>query len=154
MADSMPGPEAVVSLREITAETVRHILDLSVAESQKMFVAPNAYSVAEAYFHDKAWFRAIYADETPVGFMMIVDDAETPEYFLWRFMIDERYQGLGSGRRAIDHLIAYVKTRPGAAELLVSCVPGKEGPEQFYRRLGFAPTGQMEDGEMVLKLIL
>lgn len=154
MPDSMPGREAVVSLREITADTFRDIINLSVAESQKRFVATNVYSIAEASFHDKAWFRAIYADDTPVGFMMIVDDAETPEYFLWRFMIDERYQGLGYGRRAIDQLIAYVKTRPGAAELLVSCVPGEEGPEQFYRRLGFTPTGQMEDGEMVLKLVL
>lgn len=39
----------------------------------------NAYLVAEAYFHDYACFRAIYADETPVGFVMISDEPDKPE---------------------------------------------------------------------------
>jgi hypothetical protein len=28
------------------------------------------------YFEPKAWFRAIYADETPVGFVMLFDDPD------------------------------------------------------------------------------
>ncbi len=34
--------------------------------------------------------------------MMMVDDAETPEYFLWRFMIAEPHQGRG------DYLLGYL----------------------------------------------
>lgn len=55
----MTPPAPPVTLREITAETVRAVIALSVAESQKMFVAPNAVSLAEALFAPEAWYRAI-----------------------------------------------------------------------------------------------
>ena len=60
---------ATITLREITQETVRSILDLDVTEEQKKFVASNARSIAEAHFAESVWFRAIYADEKPVGFL-------------------------------------------------------------------------------------
>ena len=37
-------------------------------------------------------------------------------------------------------------------ELLVSCVQDEGGPEDFYRKLGFEPTGKMYDGELGLVL--
>ena len=117
-------------------------------------VAPNARSIAQAHFSDKAWFRAIYADQTPVGFIMLYDDPEEPEYFLWRLMIAGPHQGNGYGRRAVELLIEYVKTRPGAKELRTSYVPVEGGPEGFYRRLGFQPTGEVDDGEVVMRLPL
>lgn len=48
-----------VSLREITSETVRAVVKLSVAESQKGFVASNAISLAQALFAPEAWYRAV-----------------------------------------------------------------------------------------------
>lgn len=146
--------EPVVSLREVTKETVRAICNLAVAESQKGFVAPNAVSIAQAHFEPKAWFRAVYADETPVGFVMLFDDPEAPEYYLWRFMIDARYQHLGYGRLALEQVIAYVRERPGAVELLTSYVPGDGCPQPFYLKLGFQETGESEGGENVLRLAL
>jgi diamine N-acetyltransferase len=144
---------AIVTLREITADTVVTICRLKVAPEQENFVAPNAISIAQAYFYpDRAWFRAIYADETPVGFLMLEDNVIEHEYFLWRFMIDARYQGYGFGRRAIELLIEHVKTRPGATSLLTSCVPGDGSPCPFYQRMGFAYTGDEEDGELVMKI--
>jgi diamine N-acetyltransferase len=145
---------AVVSLREVTAETVGAICNLKVASEQEQFVAPNAFSIAQAHFDQLAWFRAIYADETPVGFIMLSDNPQAPEYFLWRLMIAAEYQGQGFGRRAIALLIDYVRTRPGAPQLLVSYHPGEGSPRGFYRKLGFEETGEMEEGEVVMRLIL
>lgn len=141
-----------VSLREVTRETVRAICDLQVAEDQRHFVAPNAISIAEAYFEPRAWFRAVYAREEPVGFVMLYADPEQARYFLWRFMIDARHQRRGYGRRALELLVEHVRARPGASELLVSCVPGERSPEPFYAGLGFARTGLVEHGEIVLRL--
>ena len=154
--DQGVGPEVKVSLQEITEETVVQICKLSdtLSEQQKKVVAPNARSIAQAHFSDKAWFRAIYADETPVGFIMLYDDPEEPEYFLWRLMVAGPHQVKGYGQRAIDLLVEYVKTRPGAKELLTSYVPTEGGPEGFYRKLGFEPTGEIEDGEVVMRLSL
>lgn len=148
------GPGSVVSLREVTEETVREICRLSVGKGQDEFVAPNAVSMAEAYFSPEAWFRAIYAGDTPVGFLMLADDPEDSEYFLWRMMVDARYQGMGFGRRAMELLIEHVRTRPGAAELCTSVVQAEGGPQGFYERLGFRLTGEYEDDEAVMKLVL
>jgi diamine N-acetyltransferase len=61
------------------------VLNLSVAEAQEKVVASNAVSIAQAYFaRDRAWFRAIYAGDTVVGFLMLEDQPEVEEYFLWR----------------------------------------------------------------------
>jgi diamine N-acetyltransferase len=143
--------KAAVSLREVTQETARTIMKLDVAPDQRQFVAPNAVSIAQAYFEKKAWFRAIYADETPVGFLMLYDDPEEPQYFLWRFMIDARFQEHGFGRQAMQLLFDHVKSQPGAIELLVSHSEGEGNPGGFYRKLGFEYTGEVEHGELVMK---
>ena len=153
-ATGAPTRNSKVTLQEITADTVRAVCRLAVTEKQNQFVAPNAVSIAQAHFNEHAWFRAIYADETPVGFVQLYDDGTKPEYFLWRMMIDARYQGMGFGRRAMALLIDYVRTRPGATELVTSVVQGDGSPQGFYERLGFELTGDFEGGEAVLKLKL
>jgi len=149
----LPDP-STITLREVTEESVRTICGLSVHDKQKKFVAPNAVSIAQAYFSKYAWFRAIYAGEIPVGFVMLEDQPDKPEYYLWRFMIDSRYQNMGFGRNAITLLVNHVRTRPGATELLTSVVQARGGPEDFYEKLGFQLTGDYEDGEAMMKLIL
>jgi len=145
---------SAITLREVTRDTVRTICNLATTPDQTRFVAPNAVSIAQAYFAEHAWFRAIYADETPVGFLMLSDKPEKPEYFLWRFMIDARYQGRGYGGRAIRLLMDHVRTRPGATELLTSVVREPDGPQPFYEGLGFRDTGVVEDDEAVLRIEL
>ncbi len=143
-----------ITLHEVTADTVRAVCELRVAPDQEGFVAPNAVSIAEAHFEENAWFRAIYAGDTLVGFIMLDDDAENRKYFLWRLMIAAGHQGKGYGAGAVRRLIEYVRTRPGARELLTSYVPGEGSPEGFYRKLGFGPTGEVEDGEITMRLHL
>ena len=150
------GPEAEVSLREITAETVREICNLSatLTPPRKYMVAPNAVSIAQAHFSEHAWFRAIYADDTPVGFLMLYDDPQEGEYFLWRLMVAGPHHGKGFGRRAIALLTDYVRTRPGARELETSCGQGPGSPEGFYRKLGFERNGKVLGEEIGLSLAL
>ena len=143
-----------VELREVTRETVRAVCLLQVDPQQRGFVAPNAVSFAEAMFEPKAWFRAVVADDVPVGFVMLSVDEAEPRYYLWRFMIDARYQGRGYGREAIRLLADHVRTLPRATDLFVSYVPDEGGPEPFYRGLGFEPTGEIDDGEVVARLRL
>jgi diamine N-acetyltransferase len=152
--NSAIGPESSVSFREVTEETVVPICKLSdtLSEAQTKMVAPNAISIAQAHFNKYAWFRAIYANDTPVGFIMLYDNSEEPEYYLWRLMIAGPYQGMGFGARAIELLVDYVRTRPGVKELKVSCGEGEASPEAFYTKLGFKRNGEMDEGEVVLSL--
>jgi diamine N-acetyltransferase len=147
---SVETPE--VTFREVTKETLREILLLKVAPEQEHFVAPNEISIAEAHFSPEvAWFRAVYSGETPVGFVMLEDDESKPRYYLWRFMIDARYQRTGVGRRALELLFEHVRARPGANVLWTSVVPGEGSPGPFYEKLGFVYTGEKDEGELVMR---
>ena len=142
----------MIELREIDTGNLRAILRLKVAPSQEDFVAPNAVSIAQAYFHrDNAWFRAIYDGDTPVGFVMLDDKPHVPSYWLWRFMIDAAHQRKGYGRQALELVFAHVKARPAATEIFTSCVDKPGGPGSFYEGLGFAYTGAIDEGERVLR---
>ena len=146
--------QPLITLREITRQTYDVILRLQVAPEQRGMVATNAKSIAQAYFHPEAWFRGIYADDEPVGFIMLEQNTDKAEYFLWRLMIDQAHQRNGYGEAAVRQLIDYVRTLPGATELLVSHVktPGNPGP--FYEKLGFTYTDEEEDGERIMRLPL
>ncbi len=149
-----------VTLEPITQETVRVITDLRVAPEQRRFVATNAESLAEANFYAEAWYRAIYVDGEPAGFVMLYDETlrdqppEVPEVSLWRFMVAAGFQGRGVGRAALRQVIEHVRKRPGVRRLLTSYVPEEGNPEPFYRAAGFRPTGAIEAGEVVLALDL
>jgi diamine N-acetyltransferase len=154
------GERARVVLREITDANRRAVEALGVSSEQERYVAGVSESLAEAAAIPAAcpWYRAVYADEGPVGFVMISDGIPDghPEYlgpyFLWRLLIDARRQGEGFGTAAIDLVVDYLRTRPGFDTLLTSVVPGPASPAGFYLRYGFAPTGQVFDGEAVLAL--
>lgn len=155
-----PGPPravaegAVVELRPVTEDNVRAICRLAVAPAQAGFVAPNAVSLAQALFSKEAWYRAIYADDQPVGFAMLSIETEPPNYYLWRLMVGRDFQRKGYGRAAMGLIVDHVRTLPGAEALLTSWVPADGGPEPFYRGLGFVPTGEVDDGEHVGRLEL
>jgi diamine N-acetyltransferase len=165
-ADMNPvSRQSLVTLREVTQKTVRRVSLLDVGPDQDGLVAPNAFSIAQAHFHPEAWFRAIYADDEPVGFAMLEDwtqvaDAtpvlwrDAPYVSLWRFMIDQRYQKHGFGAAAIGLLIAHAHSRPGAKNMLLSFVPKENNPEGFYKRFGFERTGEMDGDEVVMSRAL
>lgn len=152
----------VVTLREITDENRETVLALRVAPEQERFVSSVRYAIREAAEnpHAKPWYRAVYAGDQPVGFVMLSWNVEPqpPEingpWFLWKLLIDERHQGRGYGFEVVRQ-IAELVCSEGATELLTSYVPGNGGPAGFYERLGFAPTGELDpDGEVIMRLAL
>lgn len=140
-----------VSLETVTEALRLALIDLAVAETQRHFVADNAKSLRQAGESDRAWPRAICADGVPVGFVMVALDPVCP--FLWRLMIDARYQGKGYGRLAMEQVIAFARSQPGAERIETSYVRDEGDPSGFYRRLGFAETGQVEEGEHIMRLM-
>ena len=158
-----PDRSSPVSLVAITKDNLREFLRLKVAPAQERLVASNAVSIAQAHFHPEAWFRGIAAGGVPVGFAMLEDWSQCPESApeewrrepyvgLWRFMIDARFQSLGFGAQALRLLVGHARTVPGAKAMLLSFVPGEGNPEAFYRRFGFEPTGEVSEGEHVMRL--
>ena len=145
----MPAPST--TLREITRETVRQITVLYVAPEQHGLVSSNAVSIAEAYFEPRAWFRAVYFGDEPAGFAMVWRDPGEREFYIWRIMVDARFQGRGIGRRALELLLDEARA-DGVDEVKLSVVPGERGAMAFYERFGFEPTGVEEHGQAEMRL--
>jgi GNAT superfamily N-acetyltransferase len=148
-----------VHLREITDDNRDAVRALRVRGRQERFVASVSTSLRDAAGSPKAnpWYRAVYCGEEPVGFVMLAWKPRKGPYrgrhFLWRLLVDKRHQGRGIGRAVLTQVIDLVRA-DGGTELVASIEPGKGGPWPFYQGLGFQPTGELDDGEIVLRLPL
>ena len=120
----------MLELKKINRQNVWQVARLKVKRTQVDYVASNIESILEAFATREeggvAEPFALYDGAALVGFAMIgygdLPGEENPaisagNYCLWRLMIDERWQGRGYGRQAIEKLIEYVRTFPcGPAE--------------------------------------
>jgi RimJ/RimL family protein N-acetyltransferase len=159
------APPDELRLVEITDELVRPVARLETHHWQHRFVAPMHASFLDALFPEEIdaawpdksgtmvravpWLRAVVADGTVAGFVMVAAPAAdgAPPY-LWRLLVDRFHQRRGVGQLAVRAVMDELR-RWGCTELYTSWVPGFGTPEPFYRRLGFEPTGLVEDGEIV-----
>ncbi|HEY3333917.1 MAG TPA: GNAT family N-acetyltransferase [Candidatus Limnocylindrales bacterium] len=109
----------------------------------------------------KPWAIHDAASGELVGFVMISDNIPEPmdddlvgPYFLWKLLIDERYQRRGYGRATLDAVIEYVRGRPNARILYTSSAPSASpediSPYPYYLDYGFTDTGRVMWGENVL----
>jgi len=152
-----------VTLRLVDDGNRAEVEALRVAPGQERFVDGVRDSLEEAATYTALpWCRAIYADEVPVGFVMLSDDhPDSPwPYYLWRLLIDADHQGRGYGRAALALVTAYVRTRPRAEWLVTSVATYDDpaidatGPMAFYLGYGFEETGERHDHERVIRLKL
>ncbi|MBW0116808.1 GNAT family N-acetyltransferase [Pseudonocardia abyssalis] len=155
------GPPQDVALVPVDASTTRAVWRLVTHRSQERFVATTAVSFADALFPESVdgvpllpWLRMITADGEPAGFVMLAEVTSTvPDPYLWRLLVDRRHQRRGVGARAVGLLGERLREQ-GRTRLVTSWVEGPGGPGPFYRRLGFVPTGEIDDGETVAALAL
>ena len=151
-----------ISLKKITRRNLDAVLKLKVKPKQEFLVATNAKSIAQAHFYREACYRAIYLGDAPIGFVLLVDSTlkykhikrKIPYFYLWRLMIDGKYQGKGYGRKAMEQVISHLKTRPNAKEVTLHHEQTAGNAGDFYERLGFKLTGQILHNELERKLVL
>lgn len=159
----MPPPASTtLSFRKVTDANRADVIGLTVAPGQDRFVNSVADAMEEAveWARAKPWYRAVYAGDEPIGFVMLSWDVEPqpPDiigpWFLWKLIVDARHQGKGHGREIV-RMVADIVRREGGTELFTSHVPGDGSPAGFYARLRFVPTGALDpNGEIILRLDL
>lgn len=145
-------------LEAITPENVGAACRLKVRPEQEDYVAPVAWSLAEAYASPEiAWPRLVRDGDDVVGFVMGGFDPQSPvEAFrcgIWRLNVAADRQGRGYGRFAVESVLAEARRR-GQGRATVLWVPGEHGPEEFYLKLGFRPTGEVMGDQVVGEILL
>jgi diamine N-acetyltransferase len=153
------GSLSVVSLRPLSDSNRQAAEALRVSPGQERFVSSVADSLREAAEHPDArpMYWVVHAEDTPVGFVMIADEVANPEYipqYLWKLLIDERYQRQGFGTATLDLIVDYFRGRPGVEVLNTSAGEGEGSPVSFYERYGFKRTGEIRFDEVMLELPL
>ncbi|HDM8135163.1 TPA: GNAT family N-acetyltransferase [Vibrio harveyi] len=138
-----------IELRSINQDNFYEICQLQVAENQLNHVDSNAISLAEANFMDFPWFRGIYAENKPVGFILVNADTSTGKFSLWRLMLDQTQQSKGYGRKAIDLLSKELLKEFSVPTLYTSVVDSDDSPKGFYLNCGFVPTGNLVAGREI-----
>jgi diamine N-acetyltransferase len=149
----------MVSLRPLSESNRQAAEALRVSPSQEQFVSTVTESLREAAEHPDArpMYWVVYAEDTPVGFVMIADEVDSPDYipqYLWKLLIDERYQGQGFGTATLDLVVDYFRGRPGVEVLHTSAGQGEGSPITFYEQYGFKRTGEIRFDEVMLELTL
>ena len=141
----------MLRLVEIDRYNYLSVLDLSVSAEQRDFVATNQYSLAQAYVQPECVPLALYAENKPVGFAMYSLDADDHQYWIYRLMIDQRYQGVGYGREAMKLLIERIRELMDDEHkrIYISFEPENEIAKSLYESLGFVPDGRTLYGEVV-----
>ncbi|WP_207453875.1 GNAT family N-acetyltransferase [Herbiconiux sp. SYSU D00978] len=139
-------------LEELSTENLPGLVELQLRPGQERFVAPVLHSIAEAYVTPTAWPRAILEGDEVVGFVMANFDPDNElEAFrcgIWRMNVAGSAQGRGVGRFAVEEVAAEARRR-GQSRMTVLWEQGEGGPEGFYLRCGFEPTGEVLFGEIV-----
>jgi diamine N-acetyltransferase len=138
-----------IELRKISRDNLFECIGLHTNEEQKGFVAANVVSIAQAYVEPTWVPLAIYAHDTMVGFVMYGRETETGFDWIIRLMIDARHQGRGYGRAAMLQVLSTLSESPDAKGIKISYEPTNRTAERLYAQLGFRPTGEIEEGEVV-----
>jgi diamine N-acetyltransferase len=142
----------MIRLAEITEDNFRAVIDMKLPPEPK-FVAPNVVSLAQAWLYkERARPFAIYADDTLVGFLMLYWNEEEHEAGLWRLMIATEHQGKGYGTQAVQLAVDLVRSSHLFDSMHLDYAPGNDIARHVYLKLGFAETGEIDNGEIEMKL--
>lgn len=118
------------------------------------FVASNALSIAQSKIQDGWITKAIYDEDSMIGFTMYGYSYEDNFYELCRIMIDHKYQGKGYGKIALGQVIKEMKKFKDCTKVFLSFDPENQIGKRLYESFNFKDTGKVIDGELLYSLNL
>ena len=139
----------MIKLKEIDRNNFEDVIKLSVFEEQKNFVASNIFSLAQAKAQPECVPLAIYHDKDLVGFVMYALDTEDKEYWIYRLMIDKRYQKMGYGRAVMQSILDRIASHKPNGKVYLSFDPANTVAKKLYEDMGFIADGRIIEGEVV-----
>lgn len=146
----------MINFRKITEDNFKAIINMKRPEDEH-FVASNAVSLAQAWLYRDAgdvYPFAIYNDDIPVGFMMLDEDAGERCLTVWRIMFPEENTGHGWGTEALRLIIKLARESGKYDFMTLDYAPANTVARHVYEKLGFRPTGEVDQGEIIMRLDL
>ena len=143
----------MITFRNIDYNNFLEIIELHVYENQRDFLTSNAVSIAQSKVQPECIPLAIYNDEKAVGFAMYGIDRRDGQYWIYRFMIDRRYQSKGFGKVALQLLITQIIKDKTHNKILLGVHKESIVAIKLYRSFGFEFNGQTFGKDHIMELI-
>ncbi|MFD4031592.1 GNAT family N-acetyltransferase [Streptomyces sp. NPDC058637] len=141
-----------VALRDIDADNWRAVADVAPLDDQRDHVPALAARYLLLTTREDTWHSlAVCAGDDVVGHVMWARD-EDGSYWIGGMLIDGVQQGRGVGRAVVRTLTAWLAEREDCEVVRLSYAPGNTAAGRLYTSLGFRPTGDVEDDEVVVEL--
>lgn len=78
-------------------------------------------------------------------------DEDDGNYWIYRLMIDARFQGKGYGRAALIKIIEILSETPHCTCIMLGVDPANHLARRLYEGVGFRDTGVVIDGEIAMR---
>ena len=147
----------MITLRQIDTSNYLDCFRLRLGADQARFFSDPVRSLAQAYvYREQCVPFGIYAQDTMVGYVLVLYDPDERTYNIWHMMIDVSMQGRGYGSKALDRVLEYIRTKPFGGSDRVALTCNKENPavRKLYESKGFSATGEEDEDEIELALTL
>lgn len=147
----------MLKLKAITKENWIDAILLKVREDQEHFVTSNTFSLAQLNFLNNFYAKGIYKGKDMIGFTLYGIDEIDNDYWIYRLMIDEKFQGKGFGQSAVHLIVEDIKQlkQPHHQAITISYEPDNSHAKYIYERAGFVEVpGLFIEGEQVARYTL
>lgn len=144
-------------LKKIDESNFVECFNLKLKVEQEKFVSHPIRSLAQAYvYYNQCTPFAIYKENIMVGYVMVIYDYDEETYNIWHMMIDEKYQNKGYGSKALELCVDYIKQKPfgKSNDIILTCNMKNYKAIHIYEKLGFKDTGEVDDDEIIMKLVI
>ncbi|RJF73300.1 GNAT family N-acetyltransferase [Deinococcus cavernae] len=143
-----------IAVEAVISENWRAVAALQVRPEQQESVNPPVFNLALYQYSPAGWSPlAVRSGDQVVGFLMWAVDPQDASCWLGGIMVDAAFQGQGYGKQAALAAVAALETQHGDRRFTLSYHPGNTVARHLYLGLGFEETGELEDEEVVARLI-
>lgn len=147
----------MITLKDVTSDNWLQCILLTTNPSGdhtlfEGFVVSNAVSLAQSKIEPHWKTKAVYHEDTLIGFTMYGFDFKQNYYEICRLMIDFKFQGKGYGKMALLQILEEMKKELQCEEIYLSFDSENVIARRLYEGVGFQDTGQIVKGNIEERL--
>ncbi|HEM5269422.1 TPA: GNAT family N-acetyltransferase [Streptococcus suis] len=144
----------MIRLELVNKDNFDQVLDLEVAPKDQRRVASVEYSLAQAWLYrdsEVLFPYAVKSGQLTVGFLLLSNQPMENSYYIWRLLIDKKYQNRGHGKEVIRQILVLAKEDTLCQKVTMNYVIGNHKMRYILEKLGFQSVG-LEGQEMKMEL--
>ena len=146
----------MIRLELINKDNFDQVLDLEVAPKDQRRVASVEYSLAQAWLYrdsEDLFPYAVKSGQLTVGFLLLSYQPMENSYYIWRLLIDQKYQNQSFGKEIIRQVLQRARDDQQCHKVTVNYVIGNHKMRYILEKFGFQPVG-LDGQEMKMELIV